>query len=180
MKRLILIVPLVLFAAIAGLAYVMLNASLDGTRSVQSIGFSMTGKKMPAVSLPAMGTSGTIDLEEWQGKAYAVNVFASWCGPCKLEAASIDVMAEDIPVVGINYRDDAADAAAFLDQFGNPYTMIGIDEDGSTSIRLGVHGLPETFIIDSNGIVLHHQQGPVFADDLTGALGKAIRKATEG
>lgn len=180
MKRLVLLVPLALFAGIAGLAYVMLNASLDGKRNAQSIGFSMTGKPMPAVSLPAMGRSGTVDLEEWQGKAYAVNVFASWCGPCKLEAGSIDAMADDIPVVGINYRDDAADAEAFLDQFGNPYTMIGIDEDGSASIKLGVHGLPETFIIDRNGIVLHHQQGPVFADDLAGRLGEAIRKATKG
>jgi len=180
MKRFVLLLPLALFAGIAILAYVMLNASLDGSRNTKSIGFSMTGKPVPIVSLPAMGRSGTVNLAEWQGKAFAVNVFASWCGPCKLEAASIETMAEDIPVLGINYRDDADDAAAFLDQFGNPYTMIGIDEDGSTSIKLGVHGLPETFIIDRDGTILHHQQGPVFANDLSGAVGAAIRKATSG
>jgi len=177
MKRLILLVPLALFAVIALVAYVMLNASLDGKRNTRSIGYSLTGKPLPMIAMPAIDQRGTVDLATWQGQPFAVNVFASWCGPCKLEAASIDAMAEDIPVIGINYRDDPVDAAAFLQQFGNPYTAIGIDENGSASIQLGVHGLPETFIIGRDGIVLHHQQGPVFADDLKGAVGAAIRKA---
>ena len=73
-------------------------------------------------------------------------------------------------VIGINYRDNDADARRFLDQFGNPYSAIGKDLDGNVSIQLGVHGLPETFIIDRDGTILYHLQGPLMAAELDGPV----------
>ena len=177
MSKTMRFLPLVIFALIVGVSYVMLTASSEGTRDTKAIGFSMTGAPVPDLTLPKFDGGGTINLADWQGKAYAINVFASWCGPCKLEASSIDAMAENIPVIGINYRDDPAAAAEFLAQFGNPYQDLARDSDGNYSIQLGVHGLPETFIISRDGVILHHQQGPVFARELKGEVGAAIEKA---
>ena len=177
MSKTMRFMPLVIFALIIAVSYVMLTASKEGTRDTKAIGFSMTGSQIPSLRLPLFEGSETIDLTDWKGKAYAINVFASWCGPCKLEASSIDAMAEDIPVIGINYRDDPDAAKAFLNQFGNPYEELARDSDGNYSIQLGVHGLPETFIISRDGTILHHQQGPVFASELNGDVGAAIRKA---
>ena len=177
MTKTIRFLPLAIFALIVGVSYNMLTASSEGTRDTKAIGFSMTDTPVPGLILPKFDGSGTIDLADWQGRAYAINVFASWCGPCKLEASSIDAMAEDIPVIGINYRDDPDAAAEFHEQFGNPYRDLARDEEGSISIQLGVHGLPETFIIAPDGTILHHQQGPVFANELKGAVGDAIEEA---
>ena len=177
MSKTMRFLPLVIFALIVGVSYVMLTASSEGTRDTKAIGFSMTNAPVPDLILPKFQESGTIDLADWKGKAYAINVFASWCGPCKLEASSIDAMAEDLPVIGINYRDDPEAAKEFLNQFGNPYQELARDIDGNYSIQLGVHGLPETFIISRDGIILYHQQGPVFASELNGAVGNAIKKA---
>lgn len=177
MTRWMRFLPLWIFLAIVVVAYAMLSASSEGTRDTKAIGFSMTNAAVPDLTLPKFEGNGTIALQDYKGKAYAINIFASWCGPCKLEAASIDVMAEKLPVIGINYRDNPEDAALFLEQFGNPYADLARDDDGNYSIQLGVHGLPETFIIAPDGTILHHQQGPVFASDLNGKLGDAIKRA---
>ena len=177
MKRLLLTLPLLIFALIGAVSLVMLNLTSSGKRDAASIGFSMTGKTMPEVTMPRHDEGGTLSLGDMTGQVYAVNVFASWCAPCRLEASSIDEMARDILVIGINYRDDSADANAFLDQFGNPYHAIGRDGDGSISIQLGVHGLPETFIIGRDGVIAYHHQGPVLAGELNGPIAEAIRTA---
>ncbi len=177
MTRWMRFLPLWIFLAIVVVAYAMLSASSEGTRDTKAIGFSMTNAAVPDLTLPKFEGNGTITLQDYKGKAYAINIFASWCGPCKLEAASIDVMAEKLPVIGINYRDNPEDAALFLEQFGNPYADLARDDDGNYSIQLGVHGLPETFIIAPDSTILHHQQGPVFASDLNGKLGDAIKRA---
>ena len=136
MSKTMRFLPLVIFALIVGVSYVMLTASSEGTRDTKAIGFSMTNAPVPDLILPKFQESGTIDLADWKGKAYAINVFASWCGPCKLEASSIDAMAEDLPVIGINYRDDPEAARDFLNQFGNPYQEVSRDTDGNYSIQL--------------------------------------------
>jgi cytochrome c biogenesis protein CcmG/thiol:disulfide interchange protein DsbE len=177
MTRWMRFLPLAVFIAIVAVAYVMLSASSEGTRDTKAIGFSMTNAPVPDLTLPKFEGNGTIALADYQGKAYAINIFASWCGPCKLEASSIEVMSEALPVIGINYRDNPEDAALFLEQFGNPYQALARDLEGNYSIQLGVHGLPETFIIAPDGTILHHQQGPVFASDLKGKLGQAIERA---
>lgn len=180
MKRLLLALPLLVFTLVGAVAFVMLDATSSGQRNPGSIGFSMAGKPMPGIAMPRHGGDGTVSLSSMRGRAYAVNIFASWCAPCRLEAPAIEELAGAMPVIGINYRDGAADAEAFLEQFGNPYHAIGRDSDGSASIQLGVHGLPETFIVGADGVVVYHHQGPLLAGDLKGPVAAAIRKAAEG
>lgn len=180
MKRLMLALPLAVFALIGVIALVMLNASSDGSRDTTSIGFSMTGASLPQLSMPRHDSDGIVNLGDYSGEVFAVNVFASWCAPCRLEASSIEQLSLKIPVIGINYRDDAGDADRFLEQFGNPFTAIGRDPDGAASIQLGVHGLPETFIIGRDGEILYHHQGPVFATELSGVIAEAVERGKNG
>lgn len=177
MKRLLLALPLMIFVVIGIVAVVMLNASSQGERDSRAIGFSMTGSTLPEITMPRLGGGGVIDLAEFKGRIFAINVFASWCAPCKLEAPSIDRLSERLPVIGINYRDTDEDAARFLDQFGNPYALIGKDLDGNVSIKLGVHGLPETFVIDEDGTILYHLQGPLMGAEIEGPLALILDEA---
>ena len=180
MKRLLLALPLLIFALIGIVAVVMLNASSSGDRDSRAIGFSMQGASLPEISMTALAASdadGVINLADYKGQVFAINVFASWCAPCKLESPAIDKLAERLPVIGINYRDNDADARRFLDQFGNPYSAIGKDLDGNVSIQLGVHGLPETFIIGGDGTILYHLQGPLMAAELDGPVAMILDEA---
>jgi cytochrome c biogenesis protein CcmG/thiol:disulfide interchange protein DsbE len=177
MKRLLLALPLLVFVLIGIVAVVMLDASSRGERNSRAIGFSMTGATLPEIAMPQFGGGDVVDLSAYKGQVFALNVFASWCAPCKLEAPSIDRLAEHLPVIGINYRDTDEDARGFLDQFGNPYTLIGKDLDGNASIKLGVHGLPETFIVDVDGVILYHLQGPLMGAELEGPLAEILDEA---
>lgn len=179
MKRLLLALPLLVFVLIGIIAVVMLSATSSGRRDTASIGFSMTGATLPAVTMPRHDGEGVLALSDQAGEVFAINVFASWCAPCKLEATSIEELASELPVIGINYRDKVDDADAFLEQFGNPYQAIGRDDEGGASIQLGVHGLPETFIVNADGVIVYHHQGPVLASELNGPIAKAIRQARQ-
>ena len=170
MKRFMLALPLIVFVIIGIVSVVMLNASSSGDRNSRAIGFSMTGSSLPDVSMTDLGNNGVINLKDYEGQVIAINVFASWCAPCKLESPAIDQLSKRLPVIGINYRDTDEDAHRFLDQFGDPYSAIGKDPDGNVSIQLGVHGLPETFIIARDGTILYHLQGPMMAEELNGPV----------
>ena len=93
---------------------------------------------------------------------YLVNIWASWCTPCRAEHEYlIELRDASIPIYGINYKDKIANAKLFLDELGNPYKAIGFDLDGMSAINLGVYGIPETFLVDRNGIVINKYIGPV-------------------
>ena len=109
-----------------------------------------------------------------------VNVFASWCGPCRHRASAAPrELAKDgrIRLVGINYKDVPANALRFLDELGNPYAAIGVDRSGRAAIDWGVYGVPETFIVDQNGIIRHKQIGPIDAETLEATVLPAIEAA---
>ncbi len=95
-----------------------------------------------------------------------VNVFASWCGPCRAEHPILTRMGQDqdLRIVAINYKDQPAAAADWLEELGNPYELIGSDFSGRAGIEWGVTGVPETFIVSNDGIVLHRFPGPVVGD----------------
>lgn len=91
-----------------------------------------------------------------------VNFWASWCAPCRVEHPTLEALAaEGIPIYGINYKDDPEKALAFLEELGDPYRGIGADESGRTGIEWGLYGVPETFVIDGDGIVRLRFAGPI-------------------
>ena len=163
-RRLLSILPAIILLGLASLALWSLWQT-DATDSTsRDIGFSMVGQAVSNISLPSFAGAGDVSLASWQGQPYAINVFASWCPPCRVEAPSIAQLGHRLPVIGINFRDEAAAALEFLELFGNPYAAIGVDDDGAASLALGVQALPETLIIDASGQIIFHQRGPIFAD----------------
>ncbi len=159
MRRLIFVLPLVAFAAVA--AWFAVGLTRDPTR----VPSALIDQPIPAFELPPLPGSGVPGLsdEAIKGKVALVNVFASWCVPCKAEHPILMRLAEErrVPIYGINYKDAEQDARAWLDALGNPYTAIGHDLSGRVSIDWGVYGVPETFVIDRDGRIRHKHVGPI-------------------
>ncbi|HEY8595900.1 MAG TPA: DsbE family thiol:disulfide interchange protein [Devosiaceae bacterium] len=117
-----------------------------------------------------------------KGQVSVVNVFASWCIPCRDEAPLLVDLSRQggFQILGINQKDQPANAAAFLARYGNPYAAIGADSDGRVSIDWGVYGVPETFIVDPRGIITHKIVGPLNAQNIEKDLLPAIVAAAVG
>lgn len=125
---------------------------------------ALIGKPVPEFALPPIEerTDGfsTADLK---GQVALVNIFASWCVPCRAEHPIITELARTgaVPVYGINYKDKAPDALAWLKELGNPYTKIGADTDGRVAIDFGAYGVPETYVVAADGTIVYRVVGPI-------------------
>ena len=99
----------------------------------------------------------------FENKIYLLNLWASWCVPCRTEHPILMQLSNNpsVRIIGLNYKDDLINAKKFINQMGNPYSEILIDNDGTISIELGAYGIPETFIIDKNKIILKKFVGPI-------------------
>ncbi len=165
MRRLLFLLPLAIFAALA----VWLYAGLGGDPA--RIPSPLVGRPAPAFAVNGLATG---DLE---GPAL-VNIFASWCVPCRAEHPLLAHLAEEEGVViyGIAYKDKPGNTNAFLAELGNPFRKVGYDEDGRAGVEWGVTGVPETFVLDAEGVVVLKHTGPLTPDavrrDLLPALGR--------
>jgi len=110
-----------------------------------------------------------------------VNFFASWCVPCRAEHATLMDFAKNnsVPLYGIAYKDQPADAAQFLASLGNPYKSVGLDESGRTGIDFGVYGVPETYVIDKQGIIRWRHVGPLDAEAISKELNPLLQSLGE-
>ena len=121
-------------------------------------------KPAPALELPTLfDNSKTISNSDLKGKPWILNVWASWCVACRQEHQIFVSYSRSkrVPLVGLNYKDAANDAKVWLQELGNPYDIIAFDLQGSAGIEWGVYGVPETFVIDAEGIVRYKHIGPV-------------------
>ena len=110
-----------------------------------------------------------------------VNIWASWCLPCRVEHPKLAELAEmGLPVHGINYKDRAAAAEKFLAELGDPFTLIGVDRKGRAAIEWGVYGVPETFVIDGQGRIVYKHIGPIQGSDIENKILPAVAKARGG
>jgi cytochrome c biogenesis protein CcmG, thiol:disulfide interchange protein DsbE len=158
MKSLRFIIPLALFLVLV--AFLAVGLKLD-PRLVPS---PLIDKPAPAFTLPRLDNAAqTMRRDDMLGKAWVLNVWASWCGPCRDEHPLVLALARDkvAPIVGLNYKDTRDDARGWLQQFGNPYTVSLSDLDGRTGIDFGVYGVPETFVIDKKGVIRFKHVGPL-------------------
>ena len=124
----------------------------------------LLGQKMPAFSQTQLGQAERqIHSADWLGTPALVNVWASWCAACRDEHPLLMAWAakKPYPLYGINYKDKAAEALAWLDRFGNPYHSSIHDESGQVGLDWGVYGVPETFVIDAQGIIRYKHIGPL-------------------
>ncbi len=114
------------------------------------------------------------------GKVKLVNFWASWCAPCRVEHPNLDVLSrEGIPIYGINYKDDPANAAAFLDELGDPYVAIGVDRQGRTALDWGLYGVPETYVVAGDGTIMLRFAGPVTQRVISETLRPALDAAAQ-
>jgi cytochrome c biogenesis protein CcmG/thiol:disulfide interchange protein DsbE len=174
--------PLAAFIALALLFVLRLNTG--GDHSI--LPSPLIGKPAPAFNLPALAGSdrpGLADAELRQGKTTVVNLFASWCGPCRLEhpilrkiADNRELKALGVRLVGIAYKDDPANSLQFLSAQGNPYEAIGVDLSGRIGIDWGLTGVPETFIIRGDGAIGYKYTGPITEQALKDIILPEIEK----
>ena len=164
MKRLILWLPLAIF-----LAFIVTVAFGLYSPSDRKIHSRLVGKPIPAFKLPAAlpDKPGLQKAHFTRGEPRILNVFASWCGPCIAEAPQLLALKKrGLPIDAIAIRDRPEDIAAFLAKWGDPYQRIGADRDSRVQMAFGSSGVPETFVIDGNGIIRHQHIGDIRADDL--------------
>ncbi len=166
------LIPLLIFLALVILLFSGLGKN---TRILPSVKID---KPAPAFSVPSLMTGQTITNETLKGQMYLLNVWASWCPSCRVEHPMITEFARQniIPVYGLNYKDEMPAAKAWLNQFGNPYKDILIDEQGLVGIDFGVYGAPETFLIDAQGIIRHKIIGELTPINIQNELMPLITK----
>lgn len=156
------LIPLVVFLVLAGFATAALLATLRGDRDVSQLPSTMIGKPVPDVVLPRLdAASSDVSPAQFTGAPLLVNVFASWCAPCRAEAPALALLEKDIRILGIAYKDKPADTGNFLQQYGDPFVAVGVDRDGAGGMALGVYGVPETFLLDADGTILLRHAGPI-------------------
>lgn len=158
------LIPLGIFFIIGLFLYVGLELN------PRDIGVTAVGKPIPDFTLvQVLDTQKTLTNKDLFGKVSLLNAWASWCVTCRHEHPLLMQLATEtnIPIYGLNYQDNLADAQALLTQTGNPYTASGFDEKGQVGVALGLTGTPETFIIDKQGIIRYKQTGPLTAQVLT-------------
>ena len=137
------------------------------------------GGPAPEITVSALGDNPQYvhDLLAQPG-VKLVNFWASWCTPCRVEHPNLEMLAEEgVTIYGINYKDDPENALRFLDELGNPYTALGADESGRAAIEWGVAGVPETFVVDSEGTIILRFAGPITERSLEGRIRPSIANA---
>jgi cytochrome c biogenesis protein CcmG, thiol:disulfide interchange protein DsbE len=180
-RRILVLLPLALFAGLATLFLIRLFA---GDPSL--IPSPLIGRPAPQTSLPpveGLARDGAalpgLDPALFKGAVTVVNVWASWCVPCRDEAPLLMELSKDkrFRLVGINYKDEPANALRFVARFGNPFAAAGADASGRAGIEWGVYGVPETFVIGRDGKIAYKLVGPISADNLDTVLKPQIEKA---
>nr|CAD6630074.1 DsbE family thiol:disulfide interchange protein [arsenite-oxidising bacterium NT-25] len=171
--RIATLLPILIFAALGA---VFLWSLLNRTDDLPS---PLIGNKVPQFDLlPIEGRQVGLSSADLQGQVSIVNVWASWCVPCRVEMPLLVDLAKDggVPVYGINFKDDAEAALSFLAELGDPYTALGADRSGRVAIDWGVYGLPETFIIDASGQIAYKHIGPFDPQSLEEEILPVVRR----
>ncbi|MFC5444652.1 DsbE family thiol:disulfide interchange protein [Rhizobium halophytocola] len=180
-RYLIALLPLAFFAIIVATAGKMLwEQGVDGV-DASTIPSALIGTRAPALALAPLDGSNlpALTTAAIAGKLTVVNVFASWCIPCREEHPLLKELAKDprINLVAINYKDRSDNALRFLGELGNPYKAIGIDPDGKAAIDWGVYGIPESYLVAPDGTILYKKVGPFDAQSIRNDLMPQIDKA---
>ena len=175
MKSVRFLAPLLIFVVVA--VFLALGLKLD-PREVPS---PLIDKSAPEFELPRLlQMEGVVGTAEMRGEVWLLNVWASWCSACRVEHPLLNDLAgrQIVRIVGLNYKDAPADARSWLREFGNPYDIIAVDREGDVGIDWGVYGVPETFVIDREGVIRYKHIGPADAKVLSETILPVISQLT--
>jgi len=164
MSRWLAFLPLVVLAALAAL---FIGWSLKRDPDVKPA--ALVGRPVPETVLPMLAADGTgavLDLKTaGRGRPMLINVFASWCAPCRVEHPKLLALKEQgVTVIGVAYKDRPQDTRAFLTELGDPFAFVLVDADGQAGLDLGITGAPETFAVDAMGTVTAKHSGALVQD----------------
>jgi len=167
------LIPLAIFVVLVGFLWkgLALNPS--------EVPSPLLDKPAPAFSLPELqDPAAKLSPADLRGKVWMLNVWASWCVSCREEHPVLLRFSKtgQVPIYGLNYKDTRADASRWLHQFGNPYVVSGFDAEGQVGIDYGVYGVPETYIIDKQGVIRHKHIGPITDEVLKDEIVPIVRK----
>ncbi len=180
-RNLLVLLPLLAFLGLAALFFFRLGAG-----DPSHLPSALIGREAPKTDLPPLAgierdgkAVPGLSNATFEGKVTLVNVWASWCIPCRDEVPFLEQLSKDkrVQLVGINYKDAPDNARRFLNRFGNPFAASGSDESGRNSIDWGVYGVPENFLIGRDGRIAYKLVGPITAENLVKVLGPEIEKA---
>ncbi|WP_193183473.1 DsbE family thiol:disulfide interchange protein [Nisaea sediminum] len=179
MSRLLYLLPLLIFAVIAGYFTIPILTKKD-PRLLPSV---LIDKPAPGHDLPALlQDKPGLGPEDLKGEVKLVNFFASWCGPCRAEHPILMRLAAEgaVPLVGINYKDRPEAAIGWLRELGDPFGRIGTDSDGRAAIDWGVYGVPETYLVDAAGHIRYRHVGPLTGQALNDTLLPMVEQLRAG
>ncbi len=171
--------PLMLAPPIVFIGFAILAALGMFREDPDALPSARAGQIVPEMSLTDMPGKTGFDHETLKGGGVKlVNYWASWCAPCRAEHPNLQQLAvEGVPVYGVNYKDNQANALAFLEELGDPYAGIGADFEGRTGLDWGLYGVPETYVIDGEGRIVLRFAGPVTQRVLNETIRPAMEEA---
>jgi cytochrome c biogenesis protein CcmG/thiol:disulfide interchange protein DsbE len=176
-RRCIVFLPLLIFIALAAVFMLQLMSGRDAS----TVPSALIGEKAPAMALPPLEGLRVpgLNSSDLVGKVTVLNVFASWCVPCRQEHPVLLELSQDkrFALAGLNYKDQPENARRFLGELGSPYAAIGMDDKGRAAIDWGVYGVPETFVIGRDGIILHKHVGPLTPEAVRAEIMPEIERA---
>ena len=177
-KRLLFVLPLVAFATLAAWFWMGLAPNRDPSL-VPSV---MIGRPVPAFDLaPLVAGKPGLKSDELKGRVTLINFFASWCVPCRAEVPLLMDLARDkrLELDGIAYKNKPGDTEAFLAELGNPFTRVVVDDTGRTAIDFGVYGVPESYLVDKDGVIRFREAGPLTPDVIETQLKPLLAKLSQ-
>ena len=178
MRRILFLLPILIVAALVAFFW----RGLDPNRDPRALPSALIGKPAPAVDLPGLIEGAPrLQLASFKGKPVAVNFFASWCLPCRAEHPFLKQLSADlgVPFIGIAWKDKSDAARSYLADLGDPYAATGADDSGRTGIDFGITGVPETFLVDGDGIIRYRLAAPITDDALKAQLAAEIAKVKQ-